>query len=94
MDGAKAMAEPYKTYLSVVSVVDLDLTQLLPLNCMSADSFDHFDVLLATTLVPLGAALVLVFVVLVLKRGSQAAIEMCVLQATQRSKCDLRSPQS
>ena len=40
------MAQPYQTYLAVTSVVDLDIAQILPLNCMSRSPMNHLDVLL------------------------------------------------
>ena len=64
-------------------MVDLDIKQLLPLNCMSADRYDHLDTLLTTTLVPLGAtgALLLTPVVLKWNRSRKAAMEKRFVQA-------------
>ena len=66
LEGARTMAEPYQTYLAVTSVVDLDIAQILPLNCISGSPMNHLDVLLMTTLVPVGAVLILLFILFVL----------------------------
>ena len=46
------MAEPYESYLSIVSAIDLDFTEFLPLDCLSTEQFDHMDALVVVTMVP------------------------------------------
>lgn len=70
MEGAKFMAEPYNTYLKLASVFDLKLVQLLPLNCFSDTYFDHFYVLVTTTLVPPVAAFSFFFTAWLVSKSS------------------------
>ena len=46
------MGEPFKTYVAIMSVVNLDVTRALPLDCFNDDfAFDHFDKLTTATIV-------------------------------------------
>ena len=80
MEGAIEMAEPYATYLSIVSVVDLDFASLLPLSCITASHVDHFDMLLVTTLVPLGVLFVFGCFRHLLKRERKKAVTQHLIQ--------------
>ena len=57
------MAEPYNSYIKLMSWVDLDVSGALPLNCLSAEPLDHFDKLVtATFFFPLTVFVLLVVV--------------------------------
>ena len=58
------MGEPYDSFVDLISFVNMDISGLLPLNCLSETYFDHLDKLVATTIVgPLAVlGLVLLFV--------------------------------
>ena len=44
------MADPFNSFIGLISFVNMDISGLLPLNCLSEDYYDHFDKLLVTTL--------------------------------------------
>ena len=54
------MAEPYNSFVNMVAFVDMDISGLLPLNCLSDEYFDHFDQLVTATLFGPSAVLLLV----------------------------------
>ena len=57
------MAEPYNSYIKLMSWVDLDVSGALPLNCFSDEPLDHFDKLVtATFFFPLTCFVLLVVV--------------------------------
>ena len=61
--GGAPMAEPYNSYIKLMSWVDLDVSGVLPLNCFSDEPLDHFDKLVtATFFFPLTVFLLLVAV--------------------------------
>ena len=57
------MAEPYNSFLQAVSIVDLDILDLLPMNCLHTAYFEQLYLLFMATL--LGPALVAVAVLAV-----------------------------
>ena len=66
------MAEPYESFVGLISFVNMDVTGLLPLNCLNEAYFDHFDKLVATTLVGPSVVLALVAAFLHPKWGTVA----------------------
>ena len=67
------MAEPYNSFVNMVAFVDMDISGLLPLNCLSDDYFDHFDQLVTATLFGPLAVLVLVVGVVHPRIGTNAS---------------------
>ena len=65
------MAEPYNSFVNLVSFVNMDVSGLLPLNCLSEKYFDHFDKLVTTTIVGPLAVLVLVLLFIHPKWGTR-----------------------
>ena len=71
--GGAQMAEPYNSFVNLVSFVNMDVSGLLPLNCLSDDYFDHFDQLVTATLFGPLAVLVLVVGVVHPRIGTNAS---------------------
>ena len=46
------MAEPYESFVQLISAVELDLPQLLPFSCLMGREWDHLDALLTVTVTP------------------------------------------
>jgi len=61
---------PQLRYVSLVSVVDLDYTEVLPFNCITGTQFTHVSALVLVTLVPVVAALTIAIFVSIRKSSS------------------------
>ena len=48
--GGEPMSEPYNSFVNFCSFVNLDFAQLLPIDCLSTDHFDHLDKLVTVTI--------------------------------------------
>ena len=69
--GGSEMPAPYGDFLKAVSFIALDVIQWLPLNCAYEDGFSAWDALVAVTLTPLAAfVIVLIFAQVRTARGS------------------------
>jgi hypothetical protein len=69
--GGSEMPAPYGDFLKAVSFIALDVIQWLPLNCAYEDGFSAWDALVAVTISPLAAfVLVLIFAQIRTARGA------------------------